>query len=595
MTADQVLMGVELTLVLAVGSQILAGRLRIPALIVLLPVGFAAGAVVDELDPRRLLGPAFSPLVSLAVAVILYDAGLGLDLRKLKGHTRRVVIRLIWIGVLITWVLGTLLAMPLLGMDRRAAVMLGAILVVSGPTVVGPLLSYVRPKERPQHILVWEGSLIDPVGGILGALVFHLVEASTGRHVGSGALNFLGSVGVGTAGGIVGTALLWVLFRRLLPGEILGTTAQLAAVIAVAAFCDVVREDSGLIAAVMMGLAVANLPRFDVPARRPFFETLVSLILGLLFISISATVTPQSLRHVVLPALGLTVVLVLVVRPLVAIVSTLGTDLTRGERGFIGWMAPRGIVAAATASTFSATLVAKGIGGASKILPTTFVVIVATVTLYGLTASAVARRLGVVRPSRSRPLLVGGEPWVVDLGRALSAAGLQVLMWAGLEQQRERIGQAGLELAPGELLAAATGEGAELEGITAVFFLTAEDDFNALAATVLRGSVEGSVHRVGCPRESVGVVAPFIGGEVLFGTELTGVALTRRYEDGASIVTRPADQAAPAGWDMLFLVRGDGRLDPVTEATRPLPGPGDLAVLLAPADHPAVPPAPGRS
>ncbi|WP_326631611.1 MULTISPECIES: cation:proton antiporter [unclassified Streptomyces] len=595
MTADQVLMGVGLTLVLAVGSQILAGRLRIPALIVLLPVGFAAGAVVDELDPRRLLGPAFSPLVSLAVAVILYDAGLGLDLRKLKGHTRRVVIRLIWIGVLITWVLGTLLAMPLLGMDRRAAVMLGAILVVSGPTVVGPLLSFVRPKERPQHILVWEGSLIDPVGGILGALVFHLVEASTGRHVGSGALNFLGSVGVGTAGGIVGTALLWVLFRRLLPGEILGTTAQLAAVIAVAAFCDVVREDSGLIAAVMMGLAVANLPRFDVPARRPFFETLVSLILGLLFISISATVTPQSLRHVVLPALGLTVVLVLVVRPLVAIVSTLGTDLTRGERGFIGWMAPRGIVAAATASTFSATLVAKGIGGASKILPTTFVVVVATVTLYGLTASAVARRLGVVRPSRSRPLLVGGEPWVVDLGRALSAAGLQVLMWAGLEQQRERIGQAGLELAPGELLAAATGEGAELEGITAVFFLTAEDDFNALAATVLRGSVEGSVHRVGSPRESVGVVAPFIGGEVLFGTELTGVALTRRYEDGASIVTRPADQAAPAGWDMLFLVRGDGRLDPVTEATRPLPGPGDLAVLLAPADHPAVPPAPGRS
>ncbi|MGW0693634.1 cation:proton antiporter [Streptomyces sp. NPDC002738] len=595
MTTDQVLMGVGLTLVLAVGSQILAGRLRIPALIVLLPVGFAAGAMVDELDPQRLLGPAFSPLVSLAVAVILYDAGLGLDLRKLKGHTRRVVIRLIWIGVVITWVLGTLLAMPLLGMDRRAAVMLGAILVVSGPTVVGPLLSFVRPKERPQHILVWEGSLIDPVGGILGALVFHLVEASTGRHVGSGALNFLGSVGVGMAGGIVGTALLWVLFRRLLPGEILGTTAQLAAVIAVAAFCDVVREDSGLIAAVMMGLAVANLPRFDVPARRPFFETLVSLILGLLFISISATVTPQSLRHVVLPALGLTVVLVLVVRPLVAIVSTLGTDLTRGERGFIGWMAPRGIVAAATASTFSATLVAKGIGGASKILPTTFVVIVATVTLYGLTASAVAGRLGVVRPSRSRPLLVGGEPWVVDLGRALSAAGLQVLMWAGLEQQRERIGRAGLELAPGELLAAATGEGAELEGITAVFFLTAEDDFNALAATVLRGSVEGSVHRVGSPRESVGVVAPFIGGEVLFGTELTGVALTRRYEDGASIVTRPADQAAPAGWDMLFLVRGDGRLEPVTEANRPLPGPGDLAVLLAPADHPVVPSAPGRS
>lgn len=431
MTTDQVLIGVGLILVLAVGSQVLAGRLRIPALILLLPVGFAAGALIDDVDPEQLLGAAFSPLVSLAVAVILYDAGLGLDLARLKGHTRRVVVRLIWIGVLITWLLGALLAAPLLGMSRRAAVMIGAILVVSGPTVVGPLLSFVRPKDRLQHVLIWEGSLIDPVGGVLGALVFHAVVASSGHHLGSGTAQFLASVGVGAVGGAVGAALLWLLFRVLRLGEVLGTTAQLAAVIGVAALCDVLRDDTGLIAAVVMGLAVANLPGMSAPARRPFFETLVSLILGLLFISISATVTPHSLRHVWLPALGLAAFLVLVVRPLVAAVSTLGTDLTRGERGFIGWMAPRGIVAAATASTFSSGLVSKGIGGASKILPATFVVIVATVTLYGLTASPVARRLGVVRPSRSRPLLVGGDPWVVDLGVALKSAGLEVLMWAG--------------------------------------------------------------------------------------------------------------------------------------------------------------------
>ncbi|MEV5951937.1 hypothetical protein AB0L94_36920, partial [Streptomyces sp. NPDC051993] len=293
---------------------------------------------------------------------------------------------------------------PLLGMSARAAVMIGTILVVSGPTVVAPLLGFVRPKDRLQHILIWEGSLIDPVGGVLGALVFHAVVAGSRHHLSSGMERFLGSMGIGVAGGAVGAALLWVLFRVLRLGEVLGTTAQLAAVIGVAAFCDVLRDDTGLIAAVVMGLAVANLPGMDVPARRPFFETLVSLILGLLFISISATVTPHSLRHVWLPALGLAAFLVLVVRPLVAVVSTFRTDLTRGERGFIGWMAPRGIVAAATALTFSAGLVAKGIGGASKILPATFVVIVATVTLYGLTASPVARRLGVVRPSRSRPL-----------------------------------------------------------------------------------------------------------------------------------------------------------------------------------------------
>ncbi|MFE1833922.1 cation:proton antiporter [Streptomyces sviceus] len=582
MTTNQVLTGVGLILVLAVGSQILASRLRIPALIVLLPVGFAAGAWIDEVAPQRLLGPAFSPLVSLAVAVILYDAGLGLDLARLKGHTRRVVVRLLWIGVLITWLLAALLAAPLLGMSRPAAVMIGAILVVSGPTVVGPLLSFVRPKDRLRHLLVWEGSLIDPVGGILGALVFHAVSASTKHRFASGTAGFLVSIGVGVAGGVIGAALLWVLFRMLRLGEVLGTTAQLAAVIGVAALCDVLRDDTGLIAAVMMGLAVANLRGIDAPARRPFFETLVSLILGLLFISISATVTPQSLRHVGLPALGLAAFLVLAVRPLVAALSALGTDLTRGERGFIGWMAPRGIVAAATASTFSASLVAKGIGGAQKILPATFVVIVATVTLYGLTASPVARRLGVVRPSRSRPLLVGGDPWVVDLGVALKSAGLEVLMWAGQEQQRERIRQAGVELAPGELLAAVTGQDPQLEGITAVFFLTAEDDFNALAASILRGSVEGVVHHLGAPPDSRGVVAPFIGGEVLFGTDLTWPTLSRAYEEGAAVLAQPTDGVLPPGCELLFLVRPDGRLDPVTQTGKPLPRSGDTVVLLAP-------------
>ena len=222
---------------------------------------------------------------------------------------------------------------------------------------------------------------------------------------------------MGLAGGLVGVALLWLLLRKIRLGEVLGTSAQLASVVAVAAGCDILREDSGLIAAIVMGLAVANLRGFDVPARRPFFETLVQLIIGVLFISISATVTAASLRHLVLPTLALAAVLILVTRPLVAWLATARTDMTTGERLFTGWMDPRGIVAAATASTFSAGLVARHVGGASKILPVTFLVIVVTVAVYGLTAVSVAGRLGVTRPARARPLLVGGHDWVIDLGR----------------------------------------------------------------------------------------------------------------------------------------------------------------------------------
>src|SRR5215472_10477429 len=313
-TTNQVLLGVGLILVLAVGSQVLASRLKIPALIVLLPVGFTAGAITTDVNPQDLLGAAFQPLVSLAVAVILYDSGMSLNLHKLRGHTRRIVVRLIVMGVPITLAFAAVFSGLLLNMSAQAAVMLGAILVVSGPTVVGPLLAFIRPTEPLQRVLSWEGSLIDPVGAILGAVVFHAVIATTRRGPGYQVGQFLFGIGVGLVGGVVGTALLWFLLSKLRLGEVLGTTAQLAAVVAVAAGCDILRDDSGLVAAVVMGLAVANLPGFDVPARRPFFETLVQLIIGVLFVSISATVTPASLHNLVLPSLGLIAVLVLITR-----------------------------------------------------------------------------------------------------------------------------------------------------------------------------------------------------------------------------------------------------------------------------------------
>jgi len=403
MSTDQILFGVALILVLAVASQVLASRLRIPALIILLPAGFTAGALTSDVNPQRLLGPAFQPLVSLAVALILYDSGLGLDRSKLRGHTRRVVHRLVLWGVPITLAFGAVFAAPLLGMSSGAALMTGTILVVSGPTVVNPLLSFVRPTERLQRILGWEGSLIDPVGGILGGVVFHAVLAGDARSLGRTVGQFGLGIFVGVAGAAVGVAVLWVCLTKLGLDPVLRATVQLASVVAVAAVCDIVRDDAGLIAAILMGLAVANMRIFDVPLRGEFNEIVVQLLIGVLFVSVSATVTPHSVLNVLLPTLGLVAILVLVTRPLVAFLATIRTDLPTPERQFIGWMAPRDIVAAATASTFGAALAAHHIDGASKILPVTFLVIFATVALYGLTAEPVARHLGVTRGAGARP------------------------------------------------------------------------------------------------------------------------------------------------------------------------------------------------
>ncbi|MFF9328079.1 cation:proton antiporter [Streptomyces sp. NPDC014776] len=594
MSEDQILLGLALTVALAVGSQILAGRLRIPALIVLLPAGFTAGALTDVVHPDRLIGEDFSALVSLSVALILYDAGLGLDLRHLKGATRKAVIRLLLFQVALTW--GAVLAMTpsLFGVPAAVATMLGVILVVSGPTVVGPLLEHVRPSDGVRRVLVWEGSLIDAVGGILGAVVFHSL-LSGGLQPGHFRLgSFLGGIAVGLLGGVVGAALLWLTLRQLRLGETLGTLAQLAVVVLVAACCDAVYDDTGLIAAIVTGLIAANVPAFDMPARRPFFETLVRLIIGLLFVSISATVTPKSLVPVLLPSLALIAALVLVVRPLVALLSTLRTDLRRGERAFVGWMAPRGIVAASTATTFAGTLTAKGLDDADIILPVTFLVIVGTVLVYGLTARPMAGRLGVVRSARARPLLLGGQPWVVDLARALRTAGVDVLMWAGSAPERARIEAAGIEPEAGELMAVAADPQARLEGITSVYLLTDDDDFNALVSIVLRDSVDGPVYRVGPPPGTGGTVAPYTSGETLFGPGLVRHTVAARHRDGARFRVQPASAPPPPDHDTVFVVRRDGRLEPATEGGPVTAAEGDTLVLLGPAPAPSAEPARSR-
>jgi NhaP-type Na+/H+ or K+/H+ antiporter len=267
--------------------------------------------------------------------------------------------------------------------------------VVSGPTVVTPVLEAARAHRRLSSILSWEGNTIDPIGAIIGALVFQGVVEHVEVGRGTEIFAFARSVGIGALGGVVGTAVLWLLLSKLKLRGALATEAIVAVVVGTAALCNAQRDDTGLIAAIAMGVALANLPGIDLPEDRTFFKTIVQLVIGLLFISISATVTAQSVEDVIWPTLALIAGLVVFVRPLVAGLAPWGTSLTWRERAFIGWMDPRGIVAASTAATFAAPMVATGFAGADKLLPVTFLVIVVTVSLYGMTAHAAVRILGV--------------------------------------------------------------------------------------------------------------------------------------------------------------------------------------------------------
>jgi NhaP-type Na+/H+ or K+/H+ antiporter len=515
------------------------------------------------------------------VAVLLYYSGLNVDLHYLDGPTRRSVFWLVGIGGPVTAAVAGLVAASVLGISAGAAAVLGAVLVLSGPAVLGPLLAIVRPAERLGRVLTWESNLVIPAGAFLAVVVFQIVLAGGAGSVADQIGRLAVSLGIGVAGGIVGTVLLWLTLQKLALEQPLGTSTQLAVVIAVAGVCDVLRPGTGIIAAIIMGLVLANRPGFDVPARLPFLEMPIQLTIDVLLVAVAATVTPHELWPLVLPALALVAVLVLIVRPVVAMLATRHGGLTRRERLFAGCMAPRGVTAAALAAVVGVQLARAGVAGAGRILPVTLLAIMMTIIIYGIGAGPAALRLGVLRSPRSRPLLVGGDAWVIDLGRILQTAGLDVLMWAGLERQREQITEAALQLAPGELLASVTADRADPSGINTVLLLTGEDDFNALAASVLRYSVGDRVFRLGPPARGRGVVAPFTGGDVLFGSALNRSTLASRYEDGARIVALRSADVLPAGHDLLFLVRADGRLDPATRRRTPPRRDGDTVVALS--------------
>jgi hypothetical protein len=313
---------------------------------------------------------------------------------------------------------------------------------------------------------------------------------------------------------------------------------------------------------------------------------LVELLIGLLFVSISATVTPASLGPVVLPTVGVVAILMLVTRPLVAFLATLGSKLTRAQRAFIGWMDPRGIVAAATASTFAPALVAAHVGGASKILPATFLVIVLTVSIYGLSAISVAKKLGVRNVIGRRTLVVGGQPWVIDVARALRQSGVGVVMWAPGEAEREQIKKAGIDLVPfgalGAVLSGTAELPPELRSVTGVLLLTEEDGFNILASGVLAALPRLPVYRLAPRRDGYGLVAQAAAGVTLF-PNLSEDDITKRYRSGSHVTATAANGALPAGTELLFVVGSEGGLTPVTSSGSPAPEPGDTAIVLEPA------------
>lgn len=470
---------------LGVGAQWVAWRLKLPAIVVMLAVGLLIGPVFGVFEPSRDIGPVVQPLISLAVAVILFEGGLTLELHKL-GNAAQGVKRLVYFGAPLGWILSAAALYFGAGLGWEASAVFGGIMVVTGPTVIAPLLRQAKLDKRPANLLQWEAIVNDPIGALAAVLAFEFVlvsrEAeSLNAALGQLALGFIVAVAVGLICGL-GIARA---FRRGQVPEYMKVPVLFATLLVCFAVPDMLLHESGLLAVTVMGIVIANadLPSF-VELRR-FKEHATILLVSGVFILLAASLDFASLGLLTWRAGLFVALIVLVARPLTVFASLAGTEVPRNERILIAFTGPRGVVLVAVAGLFGERLAAAGVQDGAIIGPLAFVLVMVTVVLHGFTLAPFARMLGLAAKGTPGVMLVGGSRFTTSLGEALKKEGVPVIVADTNHAHLVRPRSHGVPVFYGDVLSEAAEHSVEVLSYQTVIAASENDAYNTLVSTDL--------------------------------------------------------------------------------------------------------------
>lgn len=581
-------------LVLGVVAQWLSWALKTPSIVLLLLVGVVAGPITGFLRPNDLFGDILLPFVSLCVGVILYEGGLSLRFRELND-LGGVFVRLITVGVVISWAVGAIGAHYLLGLDWPVATLLGAILVVTGPTVIGPILRQVRVHGPVGRLLKWEGIVIDPVGAMLAVLVVTAIESTSVRHGATMVATDLGYLLLSGVGFGVGAAvaLIYVLGKHRVPDYLHNPVSLMLMAVSFTA-ATAAQHESGLLAATVMGIVVGNQKRVPIRHLLEFKETITVLLISVLFIILAARLEMEQLRSLGLPEIAFVLVMMVIARPLSVWLSAVGSSLAARERAFLAAMAPRGIVAAAVVSVFAIGLAERGYPGAERMVPATFLLVFITVLGYGIAGRPLAHRLGLAKENPQGFVFVGAHDWALELARTLSSIGLPILLIDRNRDNTRKARMAGLNTQTADALDEHLLDALDLSQYARLVALTPNDELNSLIC--LRYADEFGRNEVyqlpfSSDRGAREGVSIDHRGRFFPDGETTYSRLSEMFRNGAKVkvntLTPQFDFEALLHSNgmvvPLLVVRQDGSVAPFTDQSRPGTDEGDrvVSVVLA--------------
>ncbi|MFZ4453318.1 cation:proton antiporter [Salibacterium aidingense] len=593
---DSILSHLMLIGVLGIGSQWFAWRFRMPAIVVMSVAGLLIGPIFGIMTPSEDFGALFNPIISVAVAIILFEGSLNLDYREIRGLGKSVY-RIITLGAFLAWILGSLTAFFVAGLSWAISFVIGGLFIVTGPTVILPLLRQAKLKARPAAILKWEGVVVDPLGALLAVFAFEIIQFLTIDTVTAEAmlLFFLASLFAIALGWACGRGIGWMFETGFVP-EFLKSPIVFTVVIACFAAADEVMHETGLLAVTAMGMTLANMHIASLSDMRHFKENISVLLISGIFIMITASLDRATLLQVFDPRIMAYVILMLlIVRPLSIWLSTINTELSFKEKALVGWIAPRGIVALTVAGYFANVLEEAGYPGASIVTPLTFALVFSTVCAHGFTIGPLARKLGLSLEGKPGVIIVGGSSFTTSLARTLKEMNIPVLITDTSFEQLFNARKAGIPYYRGEILSEQTEYYLDMTPYEKLIAATDRDSYNSLVCTTFVPEIgrndlfQLSWHDP--DREHPDDLVVRIGGRILFEKGATYAELNRRIDEGYHFVqTKLTKQYNYKKYleemeeDTLPIVnfKPTGKFDFFTSEAPLKPEAGDTIISLAP-------------
>ena len=477
---DSLMVKIALIGLLGIGAQWIAWRTGRPAIALMLIVGIIAGPVLGILDPERDFGALQEPIIKLAVAVILFEGGLSLNFRELR-QAGAAVIAMVFVAGPIAWGLGAAAAHYGAGLSWEISALLGGIMIVTGPTVIGPMLRTLRVPSRVRNILKWEAIVNDPIGALLAVGIYAYItyEGATANIAVITMDVLAASFIAGLIGAGLGFAVTWLFPRGLVP-EYLKAPFLLVTVIAGFVIADLIKHETGLITVTVMGIVMANRQIYSSQALYRFKEDLAVLLISGVFIILSATLDWETVQQFRPQFVIFLILLLFVVRPVSVLIALLFSSLSWRERLFIAWIAPRGIVAVAITGLFAIRLIDYGLPGAEALVPLSFAVVIATIFAHGFSASWVAERLGISEGKGVGVLIAGANRWSIALGKMLKSLDVEVLITDNSRFALRRAHKEGLATHHGDVLEEAHDDNIDMGEFQHLIAATDNDSQNQL-------------------------------------------------------------------------------------------------------------------